>query len=694
MDVDGLQVKIGADTSGLEDAAGKVKSAADKMGDSLKQGAQKGESGMNSLKDSMGELLPAMGVAALVAGAAEFGKAIFEAGNKHTKAIVDLGSALKLDGVKNVDAFTKKEDEFAASLQDSTNLAKDDTLALLAHAAAMGIQPEKLNDTILAAQGLAKVTGGDASQAMRMLTMASEGNFNMLQRQLPLLKGMQDAHEKYAYVMRVSQGGLNTLNEETRVGEGPSKKLSLAWEDIQEKLNQFLPTLIDVAKVLKDVVVIGLEPFIAAIKISLGGVKALNDFFHGDFKKGIATFADSIKSSATGIVGAYKDLGTDAYAAYNQAFTDANKKEETKAPVFDVSKVGAGGGGNQISESVEKFKDLTTIIHEAYQAMDIFGKTRPEALKKELSEIQSSMDKITDLGDKATTKDIASYNELAKAAAKVKGDIDRLNNSIDASNDDKGSTGGLLQITDALQKIQDVSDQAVSHMKAFGDTKFDALKTEINEVKKAMEEAFAAKNTQGFDILKAKLGELEEAETQAKIEADAFKTHVEQMGQTSSEVGGQVGNMIGQLANNKGKDIGQILLGDTMKMIGDAAKKFGEKMIGLGTAEMIATAGASGEMQIVGGGAIVAAGTALGALKLAQGGIVHGSTIANVGEYAGANHNPEVVAPLSKLQGMLGKSSGGGALTAHVSGSGLLFVLNEELKNQGFASTGQGLQQY
>ena len=56
------------------------------------------------------------------------------------------------------------------------------------------------------------------------------------------------------------------------------------------------------------------------------------------------------------------------------------------------------------------------------------------------------------------------------------------------------------------------------------------------------------------------------------------------------------------------------------------------------------------------------AGLVVGALfekvvpKFADGGIISGPTIGMVGEYAGARTNPEVIAPLDKLQGMLGDS--------------------------------------
>lgn len=51
--------------------------------------------------------------------------------------------------------------------------------------------------------------------------------------------------------------------------------------------------------------------------------------------------------------------------------------------------------------------------------------------------------------------------------------------------------------------------------------------------------------------------------------------------------------------------------------------------------------------------AMLAAVTAAGVPMLADGGIASGPTLAMVGEYAGAGGNPEVIAPLDKLRGML-----------------------------------------
>ena len=82
--------------------------------------------------------------------------------------------------------------------------------------------------------------------------------------------------------------------------------------------------------------------------------------------------------------------------------------------------------------------------------------------------------------------------------------------------------------------------------------------------------------------------------------------------------------------------------------------------------------------------AVIAGGLALvegllGAIAFADGGIVSGPTLGLVGEYAGARNNPEVIAPLDKLQSMIG-GNGGGATNVTVSGriSGNDIVLAQE----------------
>ena len=73
----------------------------------------------------------------------------------------------------------------------------------------------------------------------------------------------------------------------------------------------------------------------------------------------------------------------------------------------------------------------------------------------------------------------------------------------------------------------------------------------------------------------------------------------------------------------------------------------------------------------------VATVLAVAATPFAKGGVVSGPTLAYVGEYAGASSNPEVIAPLDKLRGMLG---GGGKVDFRVRGKQLVGVLANQTR--------------
>lgn len=66
--------------------------------------------------------------------------------------------------------------------------------------------------------------------------------------------------------------------------------------------------------------------------------------------------------------------------------------------------------------------------------------------------------------------------------------------------------------------------------------------------------------------------------------------------------------------------------------------------------------------------------------KFAKGGIISGPTIGLMGEYAGASNNPEVVAPLDKLRGMLQpvENSNGGVVRFKIDGRTLVGILEKE----------------
>jgi hypothetical protein len=95
------------------------------------------------------------------------------------------------------------------------------------------------------------------------------------------------------------------------------------------------------------------------------------------------------------------------------------------------------------------------------------------------------------------------------------------------------------------------------------------------------------------------------------------------------------------------------------------------------------------KLAIAAGLAAITAGVATKAIiergpKFANGGIVSGPTLGLVGEYPGASTNPEVIAPLDKLQSMIngtGGGEGGYIAETRVSGRDLAIVLNRYNKD-------------
>jgi hypothetical protein len=132
---------------------------------------------------------------------------------------------------------------------------------------------------------------------------------------------------------------------------------------------------------------------------------------------------------------------------------------------------------------------------------------------------------------------------------------------------------------------------------------------------------------------------------------------------------------------DKSANIGEVL----SKAFNDVIKKLIKVAIAAAIAvallslifpKTIAKAGGAGKMF----GNLIGKGMGLGTQLFANGGIISGPTLGLMGEYPGAASNPEVVAPLDKLQSLIG-GGGGGTLEARISGNDLLILMNKAGRN-------------
>lgn len=184
-----------------------------------------------------------------------------------------------------------------------------------------------------------------------------------------------------------------------------------------------------------------------------------------------------------------------------------------------------------------------------------------------------------------------------------------------------------------------------------------------------------------------KIGESAE-KTRAKI-----KLTVDQLSDLNESIKQVFDEMLGNMAINLGEELGKALAGagfsirSVLMPVADALIQFGKLAIQAGVAAL----GIKEALTKLGGVGAIAAGVALVALgtfvksklappKLAKGGLAFGPTMAVVGDNRGASYDPEVIAPLSKLKGMLGDVGVGGVLETRISGNDLIILLNRSQK--------------
>jgi len=178
----------------------------------------------------------------------------------------------------------------------------------------------------------------------------------------------------------------------------------------------------------------------------------------------------------------------------------------------------------------------------------------------------------------------------------------------------------------------------------------------------------------------------------------------------NSEIGNIITGGLNQLATGIGSALGQAISGGgnlaqnlskvVLTTIGGMAVQLGKLAISIG----LAVEGIKKALKSLNPAVAIAAGIALialgsfaksqagkiadggGATAFANGGIVSGPTMGLVGEYPGARQNPEVIAPLNKLQSMIG-GAGSGNLTVtgnvRVDGQDLLIAIERANETAG-----------
>lgn len=249
------------------------------------------------------------------------------------------------------------------------------------------------------------------------------------------------------------------------------------------------------------------------------------------------------------------------------------------------------------------------------------------------------------------------------------------------------------------QPFKDILPASLATEKPVQLTEYDKIKSAEDKAYKERLFGLSAflKTKQGLELIKQRQTEQKQLNHENKMRETMIKFNEDNLKFTSainaqlvsiqSDAYANIGLAIADGLMNGGNVL-QSVFSIILNSVASFADAYGKALIAAAVAsEAFTKLLISNPVLAIGAGiALVAAGAVVrsvankGVTAFADGGIVSGPTLGLMGEYPGASSNPEVIAPLSKLQGMLDTRGGNmnGALETRVSGRDLLILLNRE----------------
>jgi hypothetical protein len=337
-------------------------------------------------------------------------------------------------------------------------------------------------------------------------------------------------------------------------------------------------------------------------------------------------------------------------------------------------------------KSTKKLEDSTINLLRAKQQyykddVIMYAAYEQEILKREedLAVKQAQIDEksATDIQNIHKTYEQLRINSAQSAADKILaiqhklGEEEGKENEKIAEMQQKGReliAKSILKINEDINKadIKNINDKLAVQVKLVKNNvnaQIKLYKNAIEEVQKKKQELIdAGLPTTGYDA-----------------EIENLKNKLEGLGSawdaTARNISNSISGLLADAFTMLGEHIGNLVTGDAIqginafeKMLAEALIGIGKMLISYGTMLEIAFASPDPLVAIAAGVAAVALGTIIkntankevvSPTKFADGGIVSGPTMGLMGEYPGAQNNPEVIAPLDKLKEMIGGGGNG-----------------------------------
>jgi hypothetical protein len=570
-----------------------------------------------------------------------------------TSAIIALFTAWDAGFFKTknaTNALTEANKEYAESLKQSMGNAGEEISKMNALVSIAKDQDESMTKRLV---------------AVKKLQEEYPSYFGNLDKETILNGNVKNAVDgvKSAIIERAKAtaiaGKINKLSAEKFAKEEELYQLALQKTFKIQKAIQYVNQMkalgyTESAKHLKGLIDIQIK----GIREEENVIKGTVDLIDKELTRLDAIYEDSTKKS----IGLDIEQPQEVKSTYLKDFADALKEEE-RLFKDNLNNQLAFAEGNDIKKVEILGKAMSDLI--SWYDKGIIEETFYQNTLAELYR------QTYNLKDGLLKKELSEKEKLAKEAEVI--DNRQLQNSLDS----------LKIQSDVAMKIANLSGNA---------TAADRIKI-LEDYKNKL---YDLASTGGYTA--EQFDKIDDALTRVDAAIDGSKDKVKDYSiswqETVNTINGILTSLDLSIIVNFAEQIGNMMAGgkfDITQMgtiLADALSSIGKALIAFaltnGAAMELFKNPKTWPLALAAGIAAVAAGTALKAkisdnkaTAFADGGIVSGPTMGLIGEYPGAQNNPEVIAPLDKLKSMIG---GGGGGTFVLRGQDLLLATNRAQK--------------
>lgn len=532
---------------------------------------------------------------------------------------------------------------------------------------------------------------GETESLKRLGVVMTEANlkaFALSQGMTKQYETMSQAEKvlvRYNYIMSATK---NAQGDFARTSEGAANQMRVFGEGMKQLSAQFgqvmLPAVTSIVSGLNAVIksISGAGEGTKSFIVVLGGIAAATGpllFLAGTIIPKVITGINLMEAatkrfnltlkSAGGIMALASMLGVAAASAYDYAKAlkpDNKLSEQEKTDANAIREK-----NKQIYASIDLLKKQKSAAQAPVTGMNAAQGVSAGAIDAQIAQqvkqLQQNRALLAKL-DKDAKNVTANNADLGLGgitgtggggAKKLSNDVSEIENSMKSLNTEMDKS--MVELKEIWKLMMDLKFEKADPLKSINFQGFDSMAEKVKTPLAVMDAAIAASTAiQGeqIDALALKYNNLM---TTGQMVADVA-------GQAFTSLGDSIINSMG-LASNGFEGFARIMM-QTLVDLGTMVVK--QIVMNQASAMSSAIAGATQSGAATGPAAVFSTpafiATAIGGVlsafaaipKFAAGGIVSGPTMGLMGEYPGAKSNPEVIAPLSKLQGMLDQGNGGG----------------------------------